>query len=225
MHVRNLPRSAWSKAAAIAVVLLIAVLMVTGTTVVIIGGRADRQEPNPRPTSSTERTDDAPDSIPSRGEVAETSNPEAFAVSVASMLFDWDTTDPTPLENYTNRLIEIADPSGEESPGLVTDLTTYLPSPESWADLKIYRTRQWIDVHSYEVPSEWESAELNGETTNVAAGTTAYTITGLRRRSGLWEGKPAQTVDEVSFTIFMTCRPTYDTCRLLRLSQLNNPLR
>ena len=28
-----------------------------------------------------------------------------------------------------------------------------------------------------------------------------------------------------SFTIFMTCQPTYDTCRLLRLSQLNNPLR
>ncbi|MFD4323591.1 hypothetical protein ACFWQC_03085 [Nocardioides sp. NPDC058538] len=145
-------------------------------------------------------------------------------MSVAQTLFEWDTTDPTPLEDYTNRLLEVADPTGEEAPGLVTDLSTYLPSAESWADLKTYRTRQWIDINSYEVPDGWESAEFNGETAKLAAGTTAYTITGLRRRAGIWEGKAAQTVDGVSFTIFMTCRPSYDICRLLRLSQLNNPL-
>ena len=223
MNVRNLPQPARSRAA-IAAIPLIAILIMAGTIVMIAGGRADQQDPNRRPTGSTERPTEAPGSIPSGDESAETSNSEAFAVSVASMLFDWDTTDPTPLETYTSRLLEIADPTGEESPGLVTDLTTYLPSPESWADLKTYRTRQWIDIHSYEVPSDWERAEVNGEAIDVAAGTTAYTVTGLRRRSGIWEGKPAQTVDEVSFTIFMTCQPTYDTCRLLRLSQLNNPL-
>jgi hypothetical protein len=29
----------------------------------------------------------------------------------------------------------------------------------------------------------------------------------------------------VEFTVFVVCAPTYDTCHLLRLSQLDNPLR
>lgn len=158
------------------------------------------------------------------GQVGRTINPDAFAVSVSEALFAWDTTEPATLNEYTGRLLAVADPSGEESAGLVTDLSTYLPSPESWEDLKTYDTRQWIDIQSYEVPDDWRSAEFNGETADLADGTTAYTVTGLRRRSGIWRGEPAQTVDEVSFTIFMTCRPTYDTCKLLRLSQLNKPL-
>lgn len=223
MHIRSLHTSPRTKAA-VAATLLIVALLVTGT-LLTVGARTDQQQSNLRSKSPARNLNTTPEPHLPDTEIVETSNPEAFAVSVASMLFDWDTTDPTPLEDYTSRLLEVADPTGEESPGLVTDLTTYLPSPRSWADLRTYRTRQWIDIHSYEVPSDWDRAEITGEATDVAAGTTAYTITGLRRRSGIWEGKPAQTVDEVSFTIFMTCQPTYDTCRLLRLSQLNNPLR
>lgn len=208
-------------------------LLLAGTaatlTAVGAGVALSRGEPNtapqPRPDSiSTAHAGSAP--MPDGGgQVARTDDPEAFTVSVSEVLFAWDTTAPTPLNEYTGRLLAVADPSGEESAGLVTDLTTYLPSPESWEDLKTYETRQWIDITSYEVPGDWKSAELNGETTDLADGTTAYTVTGLRRRSGIWQDKPAQTVDEVSFTIFMTCKPTYDTCRLLRLSQLNNSLR
>ncbi|EGD44005.1 vegetative cell wall protein gp1 (Hydroxyproline-richglycoprotein 1) [Nocardioidaceae bacterium Broad-1] len=158
------------------------------------------------------------------GAVAHTSNPESFAVSVAWALFDWDTTASVPLNDYTGRLLAVADPSGEESAGLVTDLSTYLPSPASWADLTGYRVRQWIDIDGYVVPDTWDQTKTDDAGHEIAAGTTAYTVTGLRRRSGTWQGKQAQTVDEVSFTIFMTCRPTYDTCKLLRLSQLNHPL-
>lgn len=182
--------------------------------------------PQPRPsavsqdTSAAETTEVAP-----AGQVVETSDPATFAVSVAQVLFAWDTTESTPLNEYTGRLLAVADPSGEESAGLATDLTTYLPSPESWDDLRTYQTRQWIDITSYEVPDDWNSAQDNAKSLDVAPGTTAYTITGLRRRSGIWQDETAKTVDEVTFTVFMTCEPTYDTCRLLRISQLNNPLR
>lgn len=56
------------------------------------------------------------------------------------------------------------------------------------------------------------------------AGTTAYTITGTRHRAGVWDGRRVTTTGRVSFTVFETCQPTYPTCRLLRLSQLDNPL-
>lgn len=201
-----------------------ATLTAVGAGVALSRGEPDTA-PQPRPDSiSTDHARSAP--IPhGGGQVARTDDPAAFAVSVSEVLFAWDTTTPTPLTEYAGRLLAVADPSGEESAGLVTDLTTYLPSPESWEDLKTYETRQWIDITSYEIPDDWKSADFNGETTDLADGTTAYTVTGLRRRSGIWHGKLAQTVDEVSFTIFMTCKPTYDTCKLLRLSQLNKPLR
>lgn len=209
-------------------VLLIAGTAATLTAVgagVALSRGGSNDTPQPRPHSiSTGQTYSTP--TPDRdGQVDRTDDPEAFTISVSEVLFAWDTTASTPLNEYTGRLLAVADPSGEESAGLVTDLTTYLPSAVSWEDLKTYETRQWIDITSYQVPDDWTSAEFNGETADLPDGTTAYTVTGLRRRSGIWQDKPAQTVDEVSFTIFMTCRPTYDTCRLLRLSQLNKPLR
>ena len=196
-----------------------------GTALALVGDGTE-STPQPRPSGFPQHASvgTSPEAVPA-GQVVETSDPSAFAISVAQVLFAWDTTESTPLNEYTGRLLAVADPSGEESAGLATDLTTYLPSPESWEDLKTYETRQWIDISSYEVPGDWNSTQDNAKSTDIAAGTTAYTITGVRRRSGIWQGETAKTVDEVSFTIFMTCKPTYDTCRLLRLSQLNNPLR
>jgi hypothetical protein len=214
MFVRHLARVAGSKPA----LPLVAITFVatSAVTVAIVFAWTPRSEP-PGSTSAVQSATSA--SEPARADEA-----EAFATQVASDLFAWDTTSGTPHSDYIGRILALAEPTGEESAGLVTDLSTYLPSPESWEDLKTYETRQWIDITSYEVPDEWKSAEFNGETADLADGTTAITVTGLRRRSGIWQGKPAQTVDEVSFTIFMTCRPTYDTCKLLRLSQLNKPL-
>ncbi len=221
-HLTNLIRS---KTALAAMAAAAVALGCAGAALAFAGDGTD-SAPQPRPTAISRDTaaEMSAGAVPA-GQVVETSDPAAFAVSVAQVLFTWDTTEPTPLNEYTGRLLAVADPSGEESAGLATDLTTYLPSPESWDDLRTYDTRQWIDISSYEVPGDWNSARDNAKSLSVAAGTTAYTITGLRRRSGIWQGKKAKTVDEVSFTIFMTCKPTYDACRLLRLSQLNNPLR
>ncbi|MER6936752.1 cell wall protein [Nocardioides sp. NPDC127514] len=220
-HLANLTRNKTALAALAATI----TLGCAGTALAFTGDGID-SAPQPRPSavSGDTSTEAITDSAPA-DQVVETSDPAAFAVSVAQVLFAWDTTESTPLNEYTGRLLAVADPSGEESAGLATDLTTYLPSPESWEDLKTYETRQWIDINSYEVPDDWHSAQDEAKGPDVAAGTTAYTISGLRRRSGIWQGETAKTVDEVSFTIFMTCRPTYDTCRLLRISQLNNPLR
>lgn len=220
-HLANLPRNKTALAAVAAAVTL-------GCAGAALAFARDGTGPAPQPRPSAMSRDTStqgPNTVATPDQVVETSDPAAFAVSVAHVLFAWDTTESTPLNEYTGRLLAVADPSGEESAGLATDLTTYLPSPESWEDLKAYETRQWIDITSYEVPGDWNSAQDNAKSPKIAAGTTAYTITGLRRRSGIWQGETAKTVDEVSFTIFMTCRPTYDACRLLRLSQLNNPLR
>jgi hypothetical protein len=220
-NLANLTRNKTALAAMAAAV----TLGCAGTALAFAGDGTDSQ-PQPRPSAvSRDTSAERSTGVAQAGQVVETSDPGAFAVSVAQVLFAWDTTESTPLNEYTGRLLAVADPSGEESAGLATDLTTYLPSPESWEDLKTYETRQWIDITSYEVPDDWNSAQDNAKSPDVAAGTIAYTITGLRRRSGIWQGETAKTVDEVSFTIFIICKPTYDICRLLRISQLNNPLR
>jgi hypothetical protein len=218
-----LPKLARAKSV-LALVAGVVALGGAGAALAFIDGGTD---PVPRPRPSRTSGDVAVETPSGEAPVEQvkTADPETFAVSVAQLLFSWDTTDSTSLNEYTGRLLAVADPSGEESAGLATDLTTYLPSRESWEDLKTYETRQWIDITSYGVPDDWNSAQNNAKSPDVSAGTTAYTISGLRRRSGIWQSEKAKTVDEVSFTIFMTCKPTYDTCRLLRISQLNNPLR
>lgn len=220
-HLANLTHNKTALAAMGAAIALGSV----GAALAFVGdGTHSATQPRPSLRSGDSSAETSTTSGPS-DQIAETSDPSAFAISVAQVLFAWDTTEPTPLNEYAGRLLAVADPSGTESAGLTMDLTTYLPSPESWEDLKTYETRQWIDISSYEVPDDWNSALDSAKSRGVAAGTTAYTITGLRRRSGIWQGEIAKTVDEVSFTILMTCKPTYETCRLLRLSQLNNPLR
>lgn len=220
-HLANFTRNKTALAA-----MIVAVALGCAGATLALGGDGTGSAPQPRPSAVAGDTSVEASTEPMpAGQVVETSDPAAFAVSVAQVLFAWDTTASTPLNEYTGRLLAVADPSGEESAGLATDLTTYLPSPESWKDLKTYETRQWIDINSYEVPDDWNSAQGDAKSPDIAAGTTAYTITGLRRRSGIWQGETAKTVDEVSFTVFMTCKPTYKACRLLRLSQLNNPLR
>lgn len=222
MFVRRLARLTMSKST-LAIICVAFGLATTTTAALLLVSSPPKAptQPQPRPSINSPVVDET---AQSGGKVSRTADPETFATSVAATLFEWDTAQSTPLNVYTGRLMAVAEPTGEESAGLVTDLTMYLPSPESWADLKTYRTRQWLDITSYEVPEGWRSAELNGEAADQPDGTTAITVTGLRRRSGVWQGEPAQTVDKVSFTIFMTCMPTYGTCRLLRLSQLNNPL-
>lgn len=152
------------------------------------------------------------------------SDPRAFAMAAAEEVFEWDTTTATNTDGYFARLVEIADPGGVESDGLVADLTTYLPTSDTWTELRRYRTRQWLEIDRAEVPSTWEATARNGEAYGLEPGTTAYTITGVRHRAGTWNDRTVTSKHPVRFTVFIICAPRYPTCYLLRLSRLDHPL-
>jgi hypothetical protein len=151
--------------------------------------------------------------------------PVGFARSVAVALLGWDTTAPSPREEYLQRIVTVADPSGVETPGLVADLAAYLPSEAAWAHLTGYSTRQWLDVTTAVVPDRWASMLATTPPGVLADGTTAVTITGTRHRAGVWEGEPVADRFAVAFTLFVVCEPTYPTCHLLRLGRLDHPMR
>ena len=153
-----------------------------------------------------------------------TADPQAFADDVAQALFGWDTASTVSLSDYTGRLLAVADPSGEESPGLVADIANYLPTAAAWAELRPYYTRQWIEIASVSVPSLWPQAVAEAGPDGLRPGTAAYTIEGVRHRSGVWEGDSVATDHGVAFTVFIVCGPSYPTCHLLRLSRLDKPL-
>lgn len=150
-------------------------------------------------------------------------DPERFAEVVAHAIFDWDTSSLAPRAAYLQRIATVADPTGESSPGLISDVDAYLPAETIWVDLREYETRQWIEIETVEIPAKWDTA-LDQAGGALAPGTTAYTITGVRHRDGVWEGEPVASHHDVAFTVFMTCAPTYEQCRLLRLSLLDEPL-
>ncbi|CUR54346.1 hypothetical protein [Nocardioides sp.] len=153
-----------------------------------------------------------------------TDDPEAFARMAASAVFEWDTAAAVPLSEYVARLVAVADPTGESAPGLVADLSTYLPTSAAWTDLRRYSTRQWLTITSSQVPTLWSQAKAEAGPNGLLPGTVAYTIEGARHRTGDWEGEPVATEHEVAFTVFAVCRPSYPRCYLLRLSRLDEPL-
>jgi len=153
-----------------------------------------------------------------------TADPIAYARAVAIALFDWDTTSGFLPTDYTAAVLADADPSGEETPGLLNDVGTYLPTLEQWLDLTTMNVTQSLEIDEAAVPDSW-SAALDQARGQLRPGTTAVTITGTRHRQGTWDGEPAQTSYDVSFTIFVACPPAFERCHVLRLSQLDNPLR
>jgi hypothetical protein len=151
-------------------------------------------------------------------------DPAEFARVVATTIFEWDTAGGHGVEEYVARLIDIADPTGEETPGLVADLTGYLPNATAWTELRQYSTRQWLQIDSVTVPTLWHQAVAQAPQGALQPGSAAYTVTGVRHRTGMWQGKQVTSQHEVAFTIFMVCGPLYDACHLLRLSRLDQPL-
>lgn len=180
-------------------------------------GAAPTSEPS-EPVTTAPALDDG--TLPELPPVTE---PAEFAKQVAHAIFEWDTTALAPRAAYLERIATIADPTGESSPGLISDVDAYLPPEATWIDLREYETRQWIDIETVEVPTQWDTA-LEQAGPSLASGTTAYTITAVRHRYGVWDGEPVASQHDVSFTVFMVCAPTYETCRLLRLSRLDEPL-
>ncbi|GAB3033029.1 hypothetical protein GCM10011376_25690 [Nocardioides flavus (ex Wang et al. 2016)] len=178
------------------------------------GTRGAGDEPTAPPTPSAE----AQTNVSLRASDAET-----FAQGVAEVLFDWDTQEMTTPTSTTELLVAVADPTGESSAGLVADIANYLPTEEIWPRLRKYETRQWIEVTSIEVPDQWAIA-LQQAGDELAPGTVALTVRGVRHRSGVWEGEGVTSEHDVAFTVFAVCAPTYPECHLLRLSRLDDPL-
>jgi hypothetical protein len=153
-----------------------------------------------------------------------TSDPVPYARAVATTLFAWDTSTGFLPADYTAPVLADADPSGEETSGLLTDIATYLPTLEQWLDLGAMNVEQSLAIDEAYVPDTWATAEAQAHG-QLRPGTTAVTITGTRHRTGTWGGASAESSSRVSFTVFVACAPSFTRCHLLRLSELDNPLR
>ena len=173
-------------------------------------------------------TSSVPEPVVASGE------PEGFAVAVAEALFTWDTTSGYGPADYAQMLADVT--ADEEADAAATDVRAYLPTQEAWAQLRTHQTRQWLTIDTIEIPAVWEEAVAQAAPGQLPDGATAYTITGTRHRTGFWGTDPVTTAHEVAFTVFLTCTPERnpappvadpltETCALLRLSQLDNPLR
>ncbi|WP_183377335.1 hypothetical protein [Helcobacillus massiliensis] len=180
----------------------------------------------PSPSSTTPATaSPSASGASSVPRVARSADPEQFARNVATTLFAWDTaTGLLPLD-YTSAVLAVGDPSGAEQAGLATDVAAYLPSRTAWQDLREYGTSQHLTIDRAYIPDQWGEAVAQAPEGQLAPGTVAYTIEGTRHRTGTWNGERVGSAHKVEFTVFVVCAPTYDTCHLLRLSQLDNPLR
>jgi hypothetical protein len=178
-----------------------------------------------RPATAEVGADPAdPDVTSQDRSLPHTTDPVEYARAVAIFLFDWDTTAGFLPTDYTSAVLADADPSGEETPGLLADVATYLPTVEQWLDLGAMEVEQSIEIDEVYVPDSWADAveQAHG---HLRPGTTAVTIIGTRHRTGVWNGEVAEASYPVSFTVFVACQPSFDRCRVLRLSELDNPLR
>jgi hypothetical protein len=153
-----------------------------------------------------------------------TGDPEAFARQVVSVLFDWDTHTATPVE-IIERLLDWGDPTGVEINGLATDVASYLPDEDVWNRLRGYHTVQRFEVGTVEIPDQWREVTRQTEPGRIVPGTTAFTITGVRHRDGVIDGQVSQVGRPVALTVFVTCAPSFPECHVMRLSQLDNPLK
>ena len=151
------------------------------------------------------------------------SDPETFARQVAQAIFEWDTATLVTRTDHVEQLVTVGDPTGESTPGLVSDLDNYLPTPDAWKELAQYATRQWLSVEAVTTPTKWPEAEAQAGD-SLLPGTTAFTIDGVRHRAGVWEDAPVSSEHDVSFTVFVVCGPSYPECHLLRLSLPDQPL-
>lgn len=205
---------------------VLAVLVGVGLYGLLLAPRSD-------PSPGGSNTGDPPSSstsAPSPGSstppvIRESDDPEAFARALATALFTWDTATEFGPTDYAQVIVDVGDPSGDESAGLASDVRTYLPKADAWAQLRTMQTRQWLDINEVFVPGEWATALEQASEGQILPGTVAYTITGVRQREGIHGTEPVTSSHDVAFTVFITCEPTFDTCRALRLSELDNPLR
>lgn len=181
-----------------------------------------------RSSASTARSSDPASSAsaatrPMPPQIARTADPERFARSAAMALFNWDTTVGYQPADLAQAVVAVGDPTGVET-GLASDVRSYVPTDYDWNYLRGYQTKQWLTIKRAYVPHLWGTALAQAKPGQLRPGTVAYTIIGTRHRSGIWFTQPVSTEHPVAFTLIITCRPTFDTCRLLRVGKLNSPL-
>lgn len=199
----------------------------------LIRGPQTTEPDDPTPTDGPTAT--SPTLVPAEPEpVVALRGPEDFAVAVAEALFTWDTSSGYGPADYAQMLADVT--ADTEADAAASDVRAYLPAPEAWAQLRTHQTRQWLTIDTIEIPAAWEEAVAQAAPGQIPDGTVAYTITGTRHRTGYWGADPVTTTHPVAFTVFLVCTPertsapppanpiTHD-CLLLRLSQLDNPLR
>jgi hypothetical protein len=161
--------------------------------------------------------------------IPQTGDPEQFARAVAEALFGWDTATGFEPVDYAQVLADVASPV--EADWFVADVRAYLPTVEAWGRLRPYQTRQWLTIDTITVPDSWPTALAQAAPGQIPDGTTAFTVDGTRHRAGIVVVTPTETSRRVSFTVFVTCtpavpdRPASGSCAVLRLSELDNPLR
>ena len=222
------PRSRHRLIAALAALVVVLVLAGVGVYGLLAGPPTANEDakrgsgPGPAVTAPS---DPAPTATPRLPTVRASADPETFARNVATALFAWDTASGFMPLDYTSVVLAVGDPSGAEQAGLASDIATYLPNRDAWIELRRYATTQHLVIDTSLVPDAWADAVAQAQPGQIAPGTTAVTIEGTRHRSGTWNGQPVTSEHSVSFTVFVVCAPTYPTCHLLRLSQLDNPLR
>ena len=163
--------------------------------------------------------------LPALPEVEASDEPETFADNVATALFAWDTASGLMPLDYSAAILAVGDPSGTEQAGLASDVANYLPSRDQWVELRKHSTSQSLTITDSYVPEAWADAIIQAPPGQVPTGASAVTIEGIRHRAGTWNGTPVTDDFPVAFTIFIACPPVADSCHVLRLSQLDNPLK
>lgn len=210
--------------------LILLLLIGVGVYGLIRGLQPTGATPTDGPTTAT-----GPAHVPAEPEaVVALGGPEEFAVAVAEALFTWDTTSGYGPADYAQMLADVT--ADTEADAAASDVRAYLPTAEVWAQLRTHQTRQWLTIDTIEIPAAWEHAVAQAAPGQIPDGTVAYTITGTRHRTGYWGADPVTTTHSVAFTVLLVCtpertsapppaNPISDDCLLLRLSQLDNPLR
>ncbi|MGE9809677.1 hypothetical protein [Janibacter sp. G1551] len=211
--------------AAIAAGVVFLILAGIGIYGLITGPRNNAAPEQPTSSEPSSTATPNPTVTPRLPSVPRSGDPETFARNVAEALFAWDTGSGFMPLDYTSVILDVGDPSGAEQAGLAADVAAYLPTREAWIELRQYVTAQTLTIDNIYIPDAWETAEAQAQPGQLADGTTAYTIEGTRQRTGVWNDEPVASEHAVSFTVFIVCAPTYETCSLLRLSQLDNPLK
>ena len=94
-----------------------------------------------------------------------------------------------------------------------------------WRQLTGHSTSQTITIENATVPAAWEDAVAQDRSATLIDGMTAVTIDATRHRAGGTSEHEMTSDHPVAFTVFLACQPAFDRCHVLRLSELDNPLR